>query len=59
MAGAQLSAQFHSMEVSTGACETALQFKSKQIWKFAHVDVAQMSKSMLGMVRKAALASLK
>ena len=42
MAGAHLSAQFHSTEVSTGASETALQFKSKQIWKFANVDVAQI-----------------
>lgn len=34
MAGAHFLAQFHPTEVSADASETALQFKSKQIWKF-------------------------
>lgn len=34
VAGARFLAQFHPTEVSAGASETALQFKSKQICKF-------------------------
>lgn len=37
-----LSAQFHPTEASAGTSETALWLKSKQIWKFAHVDVAHI-----------------
>lgn len=48
MAGAYLSAQFHPTEVSAGASETALQFKSKQVWKFANVDVAQIEYKYAG-----------
>lgn len=39
-----LLAQFHLMEVSVGASETPLQFKSEQIWKVSDVDVAQIEK---------------
>lgn len=48
MAGAHLSAQFHPMGVSAAASETALQFKPKQIWKFANVDMAQMEYKCAG-----------
>lgn len=40
MAGAHLSARFHLTEVSTGASEIALQFKSNQTGKFANEDAA-------------------
>lgn len=48
MTGAQLSAQFHLMELSTGASETALQFKPEKIWKFARVGVAQIEYKYAG-----------
>jgi len=42
MAGVHLLSQLHPTEVSTSSSETALQFKSKQMWKFANVDVARI-----------------
>lgn len=48
MSVVNLSAQFHLTKASAGASETALQLQSKQIWKFANVDMAHIEYSYAG-----------